>query len=126
MAVVGRAIEFAHMVNAEYGLSDRNQYTEEFIRNIFPNTTLLEDEDGYLWYMTAFDEWGYKYMIVLSYMLFEGKRTAKAFIKLQKKIESIAISEKVKYIEQGSHLNDKVNDILVRFGYKHAILRKEL
>lgn len=126
MAEVGRALELAHMVNAEYGLSDRNEYTDEFIKSIFPMTVLEEDDTGYLWYIISKDEWGYKCMSVLSYYIYPDKRTATNFMKIQKKIEGIAKKEKVKYIEQGSHLNSKVNDILVKMGYKHAVLRKDL
>lgn len=126
MVLVGKAIEYAKMVNAEYGLSDRDEYTEQFIRNLYPLTVSEDDENGYLWYMIITDEWGYKCMSILSYYIFPEKRTARNFIKLQHKIESIAKKEKVKYIEQGSHLNPKVNDILLKFGYKHAVLRKEL
>lgn len=126
MAGVGRAIEFGHMVNAEYGLSDRDSYTDDYIKWIFPYTTLEEDETGYIWYTIMTDDWGYKYMGVLSYYIYPDKRTATNFMKLQKKIEGIAKKEKVKYIEQGSHLNPKVNEILVKLGYKHAVLRKEL
>lgn len=126
MVPVGRAIELARMVNKEYGLSDRDEYTEEFIRGLYPYTVSEEDENGYLWYMITTDDWGYRFMGILSYYIFPDKRTARNFIKLQQRIESIAKKEKVKYIEQGSHLNPKVNDILVRFGYKHAVLRKEL
>lgn len=126
MVEVGRAIELAKMVNKEFGLSDRDEYTEAFVRNIYPLTASEEDENGYLWYMIVTDDWGFKCMSVLSYYIFPEKRTASNFIKLQRKIESIAKKEKVKYIEQGSHLNPKVNDILARFGYKHAVLRKEL
>lgn len=126
MAEVGRAIEFGHMVNAEYGLSDRNDYTDEFIKLIFPMTVLEEDETGYLWYMINPDDWGFKCMSVLSYYIYPDKRTAANFMKLQKKIEGIAKKEKVKYIEQGSHLNQKVNEILLKLGYKQAVLRKEI
>lgn len=126
MVEVGRAIELAKMVNKEFGLSDRDDYTEAFVRNIYPLTVSEEDENGYLWYMIVTDDWGFKYMSILSYYIFPEKRTASNFIKLQRKIESIAKKEKVKYIEQGSHLNPKVNNILARFGYKHAVLRKEL
>lgn len=126
MAGVGRAIEFGHMVNAEYGLSDRNDYTDEFIKLIFPMTVLEEDETGYLWYMINPDDWGFKCMSVLSYYIYPDKRTATNFMKLQKKIEGIAKKEKVKYIEQGSHLNPKVNEILLKLGYKQAVLRKEI
>lgn len=126
MVEVGRAIELAKMVNKEFGLSDRDEYTESFVRNIYPLTVSEEDENGYLWYMIVTDDWGFKCMSVLSYYIYPEKRTAGNFIKLQRKIESIAKKEKVKYIEQGSHLNPKVNNILARFGYKHAVLRKEL
>ena len=126
MVEVGRAIELAKMVNKEFGLSDRDEYTESFVRNIYPLTVSEEDENGYLWYMIVTDDWGFKCMSILSYYIFPEKRTAGNFIKLQRKIESIAKKEKVKYIEQGSHLNPKVNNILARFGYKHAVLRKEL
>ena len=126
MVVVGRALELAHKVNAEYGLSDRDSLTDEYVMRIYPYTTAEEDENGYLWYMITTDEWGFRFMSVLSYYIFPDKRNAKTFIKLQKRIESIAKKEKVKYIEQGSYLNPKVNDILVKFGYKNAVLRKEL
>lgn len=126
MVPVGRAIELAKMVNKEYGLSDRDDYTEDFVRRLYPYTVSEEDDNGYLWYMITTDDWGFKYMNVLSYYIFPDKRTTKNFYKLQKRIETIAFQEKVKYIEQGSHLNPKVNDILMKRGYKQAILRKEL
>ena len=126
MVEVGRAIELAKMVNKEFGLSDRDEYTESFVRNIYPLTVSEEDENGYLWYMIVTDDWGFKCMSILSYYIFPEKRTAGNVINLQRKIEIIAKKEKVKYIEQGSHLNPKVNNILARFGYKHAVLRKEL
>lgn len=126
MAQVGRAIELAKMVNAEYGLSDRDAYTESFVRRLFPYATLIEDENGYLWYMMVEDDWGYKCMSILSYYIFPQKRSAANFLKMQRKIETIAKKEKAKYIEQGSHLNQKVNDILAKMGYKLAVLRKEI
>jgi hypothetical protein len=126
MAEVGRALELAHIVNAEYGLSDRNSYTDEFVKMLFPMTVSEEDDTGYLWYMINPDDWGFKCMSVLSYYLYPDKRTALNFMKLQRKIEGIAKQEKVKYIEQGSHLNPKVNDVLLRLGYKQAVLRKEM
>ena len=126
MVAVGRAIELARMVNAEYGLSDRDDYTEDFVRRLYPYTVSEEDDNGYLWYMIVTDDWGYRCMSVLSYYLFPDKRTVGNFRKLQKRIETIAKQEKVKYIEQGSHLNSKLNDLLLRMGYKQAVLRKEL
>lgn len=126
MAEVGRALELAHLVNKEYGLSDRDKYTDEFVISLFPYTVLEEDENGYLWYMINTDDWGFRCLSVLSYYIYPDKRTARNFLNLQRRIESIAKIEKVKYIEQGSHLNPKVNEILVRFGYKHAVLRKEI
>ena len=126
MAEVGRALELAHLVNKEYGLSDRDKYTDEFVKNLFPYTVLEEDENGYLWYMINTDDWGFRCLSVLSYYIYPNKRTARNFLNLQRRIESIAKIEKVKYIEQGSHLNPKVNEILVRLGYKHAVLRKDI
>lgn len=126
MAAVGRALELAHLVNKEYGLSDRDKYTDEFVINLFPYTVLEEDENGYLWYMINTDDWGFRCLSVLSYYIYPDKRTARNFLNLQRRIESIAKIEKVKYIEQGSHLNPKVNEVLVRLGYKHAVLRKDI
>ena len=126
MVVVGRALELAHMVNAEYGLSDRNDYTDKFVQAIYPYTISEEYDYGYLWYMITTDDWGFKFMNVLSYYIFPDKRSIGNFRKLQKKIETIAKQEKVKYIEQGSHLNSKVNDLLQKMGYKQSVLRKEL
>lgn len=123
---VGRAIELGHIINKEYGLSDRNDYTDEFITRLFPYSVAEEDENGYLWYMITTDDWGYRLMSVLSYYIYPEKRTAKNFLNLQRKIETIAKKEKVKYIEQGSHLNQKVNDVLAKLGYKTAVLRKDI
>ena len=126
MAEVGRALELAHLVNKEYGLSDRDKYTDEFVVNLFPYTVHEEDENGYLWYMINTDDWGFRCLSVLSYYIYPDKRTARNFLNLQRRIESIAKIEKVKYIEQGSHLNPKVNEVLVRLGYKNAVLRKDI
>ena len=45
---------------------------------------------------------------------------------LQKLIECMALSEKVDYIEQGSHHNKRLNEFLEKNGYRKAVYRRYL
>lgn len=116
-------------VNEEYNRQDKNSYCIDFF------TDILEDRNfiffffdfGYLILNIGYDMWGEKFLGVVSFYIDKEKRkNPKLFIKLQKLIECMALSEKVDYIEQGSHHNKRLNEFLEKNGYRKAVYRRYL
>lgn len=79
-------------------------------------------DDWYLIWILTPDAWGDKQLAVLTC----GCDNAAAFRKMQERIIQIARENDCRYIEQGSEIDDKYNQWLVRQGYKAHIFRKEV
>lgn len=118
--------KWTKIVNQEYGLEKKNHITIEYFLKTKDLCQFIFKDNWYLVYYISHDMWGNKEMCILSYYILKEKRTIKLFLQVQKTIKSIAKSEKVKYIIQGSHLNDKLFSYLQKDGYKISTMRKEL
>lgn len=79
-------------------------------------------DDWYLIWIITPDAWGNNRLAVLSC----GCDNVGAFRQMQHRIEQIAHENECQYIEQGSELDDKYNEWLVRQGYKPHIFKKEV
>ena len=118
------------IVNEEYGKSDLNQYCIDFFTELSKQDdyVFLFYDWGYIIMVLGVDMWGEKLLGVVSFYIDKKYRNnPKLFIKLQNIIERVAKENKVDYIEQGSHRNTKLNDLLEKkFNYKRSVYRRYL
>lgn len=114
-------------VNEEYGFQDRNAYCIEFFTDILKSGDFIPFffSWGYLILNVGLDMWGEKFLGVVSFSIDKKyRKNPKYFLKIQKLIDDVAREEKVNYIEQGSHYNEKLNNFLEKHGYKKSIYRR--
>ena len=126
MAVVGNIKKWVKIVNAEYGLSDKNKASIDYFVKLKDIAKFEFNENDYLIYMTSTDMWGDKFLSVISYYILPEHRNYKSFIKMQRRIEELAKINNVKYIYQGSHLNSKLSNVLSKMGYSVGYYKKEI
>lgn len=126
MELAGKIKKWVEIVNAEYGLSDRNDESIDYFMKIKDLANFDIDDESYLVTLVSKDMWGNKILSVISYYILPEYRNYRNFKKIQKRIEELAKINNVKYIYQGSHYNEKLNRILVKQGYSMGILKKEI
>ncbi|NLE06080.1 MAG: hypothetical protein GX638_14940 [Crenarchaeota archaeon] len=114
------------IVNAEYGLSNCNQFSINYFNQIKHICRFIFKENWYLIYAVFPDMWGNLELNIISYYIVPQKRTFKRFMKLQSIIKIIAKRLKCRYIIQGSHLNDKLFKYLEKSGYKNSSMKLEV
>ena len=117
---------YVPLVNKEFGLSDRNEESIRFFERIKPLSDYIVDEKHYVWVLFTEDMWGFPCMSVISSYIKPEYRTVGMFRKMQDEIIMLAKSKKIKYILQGSHLNDKLHKVLGKMGYKVASMRRDI
>lgn len=117
---------WVNIVHKEFGLEDKTEYTMNWFEQI-RRKCYFEDEDWY--YICAIpypNLWGEIELSVLSYYIVPEKRTVKNFWFVQNRIKDIAKSFNARYIIQRSHLNGKLNGVLMKKGYKQGSVIMEL
>ena len=117
---------YVPLVNAEFGLSDKNEASIRFFDMILPVSDYIIDDEHYVWVIPSNDMWGVPYLSVVSWFIKKEHRTVGYFKKVQDEIIMLAKKHKVEYIVQGSHLNDKLHKVLERMGYKTSEMRRYL
>ena len=126
MELAGKIEKWVKIVNAEYGLSDRNDESIDYFMKIKDLANFDVDNISYLVTLVSKDMWGNKMLSVLSYYILPEHRSYKNFKKIQNRIEELAKINNVKYIYQGSHLNYKLNNVLEKMGYSVGFYKKEI
>lgn len=126
MAVVGNITRWVKIVNAEYGLSDKNKSSIDYFVKLKDIANFEFFNEGYLVTLVSDDMWGNKVLSVLSYYILPEHRNYKNFKKIQNRIEELAKTNNVRYIYQGSHLNSKLNNVLEKMGYSTGFYKKEI
>ena len=126
MELAGKIEKWVKIVNAEYGLSDRNDESIDYFMKIKDLANFDVDNISYLVTLVSKDMWGNKMLSVLSYYILPEHRSYKNFKKIQNRIEELAKINNVKYIYQGSHLNSKLNNVLENMGYSVGFYKKEI
>lgn len=115
-------------VNKEYNKSDMNQYCIDFFTELYKDSNYIFHffNWGYVVLCLGIDLWGEKFLGVVSYYIDkEERKNPKHFIHIQDLIEKTAKAEQVDYIEQGSHKNNKLNDLLEKkYHYKKSVYRR--
>lgn len=117
---------WVEQVNKEFGLSDKNEESIKFFEKIAPISDVIDGGYYYVWCIVAPDMWGEKYLSVVSWYIMPDKRTVGNFKKIQQEIITLAKDKKVGYIIQGSHLNDKLYDVLKQMDYKTFSMRRNI
>ena len=117
---------YVPLVNEEFGLSDRNEKSIQFFRNLMPLSDYIIDDWHYLWVLPSYDMWGDKYIMVVSYFIKKEHRTVANFRKLQDEIIMLAKKHKSVYIIQGSYLNGKLHKVLSKMGYETAQMMRRV
>lgn len=126
MELAGKIKKWVEIVNAEYGLSHRNKQSIDFFMKIKDVATFIIEDNYYVVCLISKDMWGYKILSVVSYYILPEHRNYKNFMEIQKRIDTLAKINKVKYIYQGSHLNSKLNKVLEKMGYSVGFYKKEI
>ena len=117
---------YVPLVNAEFGLSDKNEECIDFFEKILPVSDYVIDDKHYVWVICSKDMWGVPFMSVVSSYIKPEYRNAGSFRKMQDEIIMLAKSKKMKYILQGSHLNDKLHKVLGMMGYRISGMRRDV
>lgn len=131
MVVVGKITDeklnyWIPMVNAEYGLSDKNQISVDYFKAIAHLCDLIENEKYYVVSLDGVDMWGNRNISIISWYIKPKYRTMCTIKRLQSDIIELAKQKNVKYILQGSHLNEKLLKLLGKLGYKAQTLKLEI
>lgn len=117
---------YVPLVNAEFGLSDKNEASIRFFDMILPVSDYIIDDEHYVWVIPSRDMWDVPYLSVVSWFIKKEHRTVGYFKKVQDEIIMLAKKHKVEYIVQGSHLNDKLYKVLGKMGYRTSGMRRDL
>lgn len=123
MVTVGKLTEerldyWIPIVNGEYGLTDKNHLSYDFFRMMMPYADFIENEKYYIVSVYGWDMWGNSNITIMSWYIKPEYRTLCNIKRLQRDIIELAKLKNVKYIYQGSHLNDKILSLLGKMGYK--------
>ena len=113
-------------VNAEYGLSDKDEAAERFFLDIKDSSIFILDDDLYAVLAIGQDPWGNKEMYVVSFYIRKERRNFKTLMKLQRMIEGVARKHGCRFLIHGSHLEERFFKFLQYTGYKVATMKKEL
>lgn len=113
-------------VNAEFGLSDKNDESREFFYTIRSYSYFAIANEGYAVMTEEMDMWGNKSLVVKSSYLLPEYRTLANLNELQRYIEQTARQCGATSIIQGTHLGDRFLTYLTRQGYKTCEMRKEI
>jgi len=117
---------YVPLVNAEFGLSDKNESCIAFFEKLLPISDYIIDDKHYIWVIYSKDMWDVPSMSVISSYIKPEYRSVSSFRKMQEEIIMLAKSKKIKYILQGSHLNDKLHKVLGMMGYRTSGMRRDL
>jgi hypothetical protein len=131
MVTVGKLTEEAldrwiPMVNGEYGLTDKNHLTYDFFRMMMPYADFIENEKYYIVSVYGWDMWGNSNITIMSWYIKPEYRKISIIKQLQQDIKDLAKLKNVRYIYQGSHLDDKLLKLLGKFGYKFQTMILEV
>lgn len=117
---------YVPLVNEEFGLSDSNEWGITYFDNMIKYSDYIIDEKHYIWCICAKDMWGVPFMSVVSSYIKPEYRSVSSFRKMQDEIISLAKSKEVRYILQGSHLNEKLHKVLGMMGYRTSSMRRDI
>lgn len=117
---------WVEMVNKSIGRSDRNADSVAYYKHGFGVGAFkcVDANDYFVVYAVVGDMWGDKVLDVITCYSIPG--SVGALLKMHRKIKRLANDNKVKYIVQGSHINNKYLKFLARTGYKCFGYLKEL
>lgn len=115
------------MVNAEYGLSDKNDFSIEWFKKLIGVAEFVIEDDYYLVYLVAPDMWGEKILNVVSFYIVPQKRRALS-LKVFKHMMRFAKQKGCARIAMGCHLGDTqtFNQFLSACGFKPQTFTKEV
>lgn len=113
-------------VNAEFGLSDKNDECREFFYTIRSYSYFAFANEGYAVMTPEVDMWGNRSLVVKSSYLLPQHRTFENLNDLQRYIEDTARQCGAKSVVQGTHLGDRFLTYLKRRGYSTCEMRKEI
>lgn len=123
MVTVGKLTEeridyWIPIVNGEYGLTDKNHITKDWFMQIKDYCDFVDNDKYYIVSLRSWDMWGNANITIMSWYIKPEYRTLCNIKRLQRDIIELAKLKNVKYIYQGSHLNDKILSLLGKMGYK--------
>lgn len=123
MVAVGKLTEenldyWIPIVNGEYGLSERNHVSKDYFMSIKDLCDFISNKKYYIVALKGYDMWGNSSITIMSWYIKPKYRTIKVIKQLQQDIIDLAKLKNVRYIYQGSHLNDKILKLLGNIGYK--------
>jgi hypothetical protein len=130
--VVGSKVPFETIrrwietVNSEFGLSERNEESYAFLMMIREGSFFLLEDWGYCVVALSRDPWGYLVASVVSFYIRPENRDLKHVLGIERAIDDFSRKVGADFIEQGSHLSDKLFKLLEYCGYKPAVMRKDL
>lgn len=112
------------IVNARYGLSANDDSCRKFYKSLLGVSEFELNDGYYLIWMLVKDERGAKALQIVSRGAFGNPQS---IFRAEKRIMEIAKKHKVDFILQGSDMDERFNDYLVkRQGYVPHIFRKEV
>lgn len=118
--------EWIARVNSEYGLTDKNALSWEYISRIKDGCLFLIAPFGYAVLYVGVDMWGDRELDIISYYIAPQVNRSVEFRRLQRAFERIADDLNCRWIVQGSHLNPKIFKALGSMGYEPFEMRKEI
>ena len=108
----------------EYNLSDKIEYLCEKLIKYKKNLKFIYSDWGMCILGKTKGFFGEKVLNVVAFYIHpDYRKSIKYFLNLQKMIKNVAKIEKVDYIIQGSHVNDKLNKYLEKTGWEIAELK---
>lgn len=117
--------KWAVLYNTEIGRADRIEESVMYFMALRNVATFIEEKEYYLVYMIAPDMWGDSTLYIVSFYIKPEYRNTNMFLKMQRRIESVAKENKIRYTIQGSHIDDRYFKFLSGIGYKVATMIKE-
>lgn len=91
-------------------------------------SSFIEDAEEYFLVCTLQSHITYRdtLSVDIFYIKKEYRNNPKYLLKIEKRINTLAKENKVKYIVQGSHTNERMASFLEKIGYKPFLMRKEI
>lgn len=119
--------KFVPLVNAEIGRDDCNDFSIAYFEALIDKAYFLITDDWYLVALPVKNMWGDVTLEVISFYVLPLLRSNPIY--LRKILKSLGVFAKMsgaRYIEIGSHLNEKLHSFLARQGYKVSCLKRSV
>lgn len=115
---------FVPLVNREIGREDCNEFSVTYFTALIGTAFFDYGKDWYLCALPCPNPWGDMTLCVVSFWICPAKRNNPLYLRrILRKLRVFAKISGARYIEIGSHINNKLHDFFIRLGYEVSAVK---